>query len=59
MYNKFFKEIKIQFVDMGIAMCHFELALKDQGISGEWKDGKPTIDPGGFKYVISYSVKKI
>ncbi|MDD5675811.1 MAG: nitroreductase family protein [Chitinivibrionales bacterium] len=58
MYNKFFKEIKIQFVDMGIAMCHFELALKDQVISGEWKDAKPSIDAGGFKYVISFTIKK-
>jgi len=56
MYNKLFKEIKIQFVDMGIAMCHFELALKDQGVSGEWKDGKPPIDQDGLQYVISYLV---
>jgi nitroreductase len=58
MYNKFFKEIKIQFVDMGIAMCHFENALKDQGIYGEWKEGTPTIDADSFKYVISFSIKE-
>ncbi|TLN24073.1 nitroreductase, partial [bacterium] len=26
----------IQRIDMGIAMCHFELAAKDSGLCGKW-----------------------
>ncbi len=28
---------KIQEIDIGIAMCHFQYVLNDHGISGEWK----------------------
>ncbi|NLD51111.1 MAG: nitroreductase, partial [Clostridiaceae bacterium] len=27
----------IQRVDMGIAMCHFELAVNNAGITGKWQ----------------------
>jgi hypothetical protein len=32
----FLKLADLQRVDMGIAMCHFELAARDMGLSGEW-----------------------
>lgn len=28
--------LDIQRIDMGIAMCHFELTAKDLGLSGSW-----------------------
>jgi len=31
-----FKLADMQRVDMGIAMCHFELTLREMGLSGEW-----------------------
>ena len=34
----------LQRVDMGIAMCHFELAVKKLGIDGKWH----VSDPGGI-----------
>jgi len=32
----------IQTLDLGIAWCHFELALADQGVAGRWTK----VDPG-------------
>lgn len=31
----------IQKIDMGIAMCHFEMVLLEKGIKGEWKHKDP------------------
>jgi nitroreductase len=36
--NRLMRMADLQRVDMGIAMCHFELALHMKGISGRWKD---------------------
>jgi nitroreductase len=33
----------IQRVDVGIAMCHFELTLRDSGLGGRWVRKKPLI----------------
>ncbi len=46
----------IQSIDMGIAMCHFELVLKELGISGSWKTANPLLlDEGlGLDYVVSW-----
>ena len=39
-YNTKYPNIKIQRLDMGIAMCHFELTANEQGLNGSWnKDG--------------------
>jgi nitroreductase len=35
--------IDIQKIDMGIAMCHFELSAKGSGIGGRWVDANPGI----------------
>ena len=46
----------LQRVDMGIAMCHFELTAKEQGIDGKWQIS----DPGSIstqqdtEYVVSW-----
>jgi len=31
----------LQRVDMGIAMCHFELAVREAGIEGRWVTDQP------------------
>jgi hypothetical protein len=31
----------MQRIDMGIAMCHFELAARDIGLEGKWIEEKP------------------
>jgi nitroreductase len=33
----------LQRVDMGIALCHFDLTMKELGIKGEWIEQEPTI----------------
>jgi hypothetical protein len=34
----------LQRIDMGIAMCHFQLTAKEMGLSGEWKLQDPGIN---------------
>jgi hypothetical protein len=53
-YDKFFKDIKLQNVDMGIAMCHFALSAKDLGLTGGWNDRNPQIDSGKMEYRASW-----
>ena len=40
--NRLFTQADMQRIDMGIAMCHFELTARELGLTGEW--GK--LDPG-------------
>jgi Putative TM nitroreductase len=35
----------LQRVDLGIALCHFELAAREAGLSGEWMLDEPDIGP--------------
>lgn len=43
----------LQRVDMGIAMCHFELSCRELGLSGAWVDHK--MQPaGGAEYAVSF-----
>lgn len=46
----------LQRVDMGIAMCHFELTAKELGIDGEWHINNPgsTGIPQDTEYVVSW-----
>lgn len=39
---------------IGIAMCHFELALNECGIYGEWLDMNPNLADENKEYVISF-----
>ncbi len=41
--------------DIGIAACHFDLALKESGIDGTWKVLAPAVAlPAGYEHVISW-----
>ncbi|MCX7747792.1 MAG: nitroreductase family protein [Clostridia bacterium] len=53
-YNNYFKEIKIQNLDMGIAMCHFELSAGELKLKGKWMENEPGIDSGDLKYIASW-----
>lgn len=46
----------IQKIDMGIAMCHFELAAKESMLKGEWKFDKPLTEKStsSVEYIISW-----
>ena len=54
--SKLCEKKKLHNVDMGIAMCHFELSAKENGINGKWIKKKPDIGviPEKTEYIISW-----
>jgi nitroreductase len=53
-YNKFNGKMDLQLVDMGIAMCHFELSAREKGLSGTWELAKPDLDMGDVEYIATW-----
>jgi hypothetical protein len=53
-YENIIKDIKLQNVDMGIAMCHFELSAEELGLKGDWSVTDPQIKPNGMEYIVSW-----
>lgn len=46
----------LQRVDMGIAMCHFELAARESGLAGRWvvEQPAPGVTVAGWEYTASW-----
>jgi nitroreductase len=44
----------LQRVDLGIAMCHFELAALERGLAGEWVLEEPPFASGGREFVATW-----
>jgi nitroreductase len=42
--NRLFAKSDLQRIDMGIAMCHFELTAREIGLMGEWVKDDPGIE---------------
>jgi len=40
--------------DLGIAMCHFELAAKELGLDGKWQELKNLNFPNDWEYIITW-----
>ncbi len=58
-YSGFTKSTDLQRVDMGIAMCHFDLAAQEAGFAGEWIDSEPNFNlPELTEYIISWKEYK-
>ena len=53
-YNKYFKDIDLQKIDMGIAMAHFELACDELKIEGRWEINNPYIMSREIEYIVSW-----
>jgi hypothetical protein len=53
-YDKFNGKIDLQLVDIGIAMCHFELSAREKGLSGIWEVAKPELDMGNTEYIVTW-----
>ena len=53
-YDKYFKDIKLQNVDLGIALCHFELSARELGLHGKWHANDPYIKSAGLEYIVSW-----
>lgn len=54
-YDKQSAGIQLQNIDMGIAMCHFELVAKASGLSGRWEDDEPDIQTARWVYITTWS----
>jgi len=54
MYAKAIKRIDLQKVDMGIAMCHFELAARELGLKGNWQQQETRISSEDKEYITSW-----
>lgn len=54
LYNRALGKIRIQEIDMGIAMCHFELVAVQQGSGGQWKQAAPAVILPGLEYICSW-----
>lgn len=50
------EQYDIKRIDMGIAMCHFDLTCKEMGIGGGFKVVNPNIEniPKNYKYLITW-----
>ena len=57
-YNRILGKISIQNIDAGIAMCHFEIGAREQGLPGRWKDVSPALDISGMQYIATWSNSK-
>jgi len=53
-YGVILGDIKLQNVDMGIAMCHFELSSAALGLKGHWQADDPQLETGGMEYIASW-----
>jgi nitroreductase len=58
-YSAMMPMADLQRIDLGIAMCHFELAAAELGLSGEWQAAVPQVPdtPGNFEYVASFILR--
>ena len=56
-YSKSFG-YNIQRLDMGIAMCHFELTAKESGEKGFWDKEKNVVKQDGMDYIITWTPTK-
>jgi len=54
-----FKLADMQRIDMGIAMCHFELTVREMGLSGEWIHSEPSIEEPDklTEYIVTWQQK--
>lgn len=58
-YDKMIKTADMQRIDMGIAMCHFELTAAELNLKGKWQTGERirfTREPGReVEYIVSWA----
>jgi len=53
-YAEKFLGVSLQDIDMGIAMCHFEVALQEMDLKGSWQQAQPAPPQRGLEYVVSW-----
>ncbi len=55
-YNELMRGIDLQMVDMGIAMCHFDLATAEAGCKGEFSRRSPAPNLDETEYITSWQM---
>lgn len=53
-YGDFPGGIRLQNVDLGIAMCHFEAAARDLGLDGKWVVEVSPPEAPGLEYIVTW-----
>jgi nitroreductase len=53
-YNRMSGKYRLQYIDMGIAMCHFEVAARELGLPGNWEVNGPVLDIQGLKHIAAW-----
>lgn len=53
-YNNLLGKIHLQNVDIGIAMCHFEIAAHESGLTGSWKVNGPAYEVPGLRHMATW-----
>jgi hypothetical protein len=57
-YDIYFGPIKLQSMDMGIAMCHFEMSSAETDLHGLWVTKDPKIKSGNMEYLVSWILQE-
>jgi len=53
-YAERYPEVSLQDVDMGIAMCHFEIASHEMKQMGSWQNVQSAAPQRGLEYIVSW-----
>jgi nitroreductase len=53
-YAERYPDVSLQDVDMGIAMCHFEVALQEMKLKGSWQNVQSAPPQRGLEYIVSW-----
>ena len=55
-YSAMMPKADLQRIDMGIAICHFQLTAAEAGLKGEWQVEAPVLQktPPHFEYIVSF-----
>ena len=53
-YAEKYPDVSLQDVDMGIAMCHFEVALQEMNQKGSWQNVQFAPPQSGLQYIVSW-----
>lgn len=55
--NRSMGKVRVQNIDMGIAMCHFELVAREKGLPGKWQREPQGENVPGLSYIASWQVQ--
>ena len=48
------RDVSLQDIDTGIAMCHFELTMKEMGLAGNWRQDTSIPQIKSWTYIVSW-----